>query len=557
MRWQDGHRYAQDIVKGKINACTFVRQACERYLQDRKTASNKGLRFNKKQAQDVLDFFSFCVHIKGELARQPIELSPWQIFIVINLFGWVWKKTGLRRFKSGYIEVARKNGKSTFAAPIGLYMTAFDDEGGAEVYSAATTRDQAKIVFDVARHMVLRSELKKHLTAHKFSVFDETSASSFQPLASDADSLEGKNTHCGIIDELHAHKTRDVYDVLELSCGARSQPLLLTITTAGSDKTGICYEVRNYVAKILEGVIEDDTMFGMIYTLDEPKQWTNPDCWIQANPNLDVSVKQEDMTRLCQKAVQTPDAANQFKTKRLNLWCDAESAYFNMEKWYEAPAAADHEALRKLPCFIGLDLASKLDIAAKVCLFADTDRTYHVTCEFWLPEAVIDQTKSGKARHLMHMYQSWADKGLITLTSGNIIDYRQIRADILADAAYFAVEEIAFDPWGATQLAIQLQDEDGLPMVEVAQTVKNMSEAMKEVEALIIDGRLRLPDHPVLNWMASNVTAKPDRNDNIFPRKDHPESKIDGMVALIIAMLRAMLQRDDSSVYDDDDMVIL
>ena len=309
--------------------------------------------FNETKAQDILDFYELVPHIKGEWAGQPIVPSDWQTFALINLFGWVWKETGLRRFKSGYIEVARKNGKSTFVAPIGLYMVKDDGEPGSEVYSCATTRDQARIVFDAARDMVRRSHLRYHLQAYNHSVTHEASGSCFKPLASDSNSLEGKHTQMGIIDELHAHKNRRVFDVIELSCAARRQPLLLSITTSGDDRTGICYEVRSYLTKVLEGVIEDDTCFGIIYTLDDPAQWKDPKVWVQANPNLGISVKKEDMRCLCQRAVQSPSAANEFKTKRLDIWCNAECAFFNMERWYQCPKVAPEPRLKRLPCFLG------------------------------------------------------------------------------------------------------------------------------------------------------------------------------------------------------------
>lgn len=555
--WESAWDYANDVDSGTINACRWVKLACRRFINDLESGHERSLVFDPDKAQTVLDFYSLVPHIKGEWAGNPIELSPWQVFAVANLFGWVWEQTGKRRFKTGYIEVARKNGKSTFVSPLGLYMTRFDGESGSEVYSCATSRDQARIVFDAARDMVRRSDLRKHMEAFNHSVFHESTSSCFKPLASDSDTLEGKNTHCGIIDELHAHKNRRVYDVIELSCAARSQPLLLSITTAGDDRTGICYEVRSYLTKVLEGVIEDDTLFGMIYTLDDPARWKDPDVWIQANPNLGVSVKQDDMVRLCQKAVQTPSAANEFKTKRLDIWCNAECAYFNMEKWHHCPSPAPEPRLERLPCFMGLDLASKLDVTALVALFQDEDRHCHLKCQFWLPESVVDKHLTGKSHHVMTLYQAWADQGFLTLTPGQIVDYRYIREVVLEWFDQYDVQEIGFDPYGATQLAIQLHEDDGLPMVEVGQTVRNLSEAMKETEALIFDRRIHHGNNPVLDWMASNVTAKVDKNDNVFPLKEHPDNKIDGMVALFMAMNRALVHRDDRSIYESDDLLVL
>ncbi len=549
--WEVGYQYAYDITSKDISACQWTRKACQRFIDDMQNGDERGLIFKVDKAQEVIDFYSHVPHIKGEWAGKPVEPSPWQVFILINLFGWYWKDTDQRRFKSAYIEVGRKNGKSTFVAPLGLYMTRWDDEPGAEVYSAATSRDQARIVFDSARDMVRQSKLRHHIQAFNHSVSHEGTSSSFKPLASDSDTLEGKNTHLAIIDELHAHKNRRVYDVLELSCAARRQPLLLVITTAGTDRTGICYEVRNYLTKVLEGVIEDDRCFGVIYTLDDPEEWKNPDVWIQANPNLGVSVKLEDMQQLCQKARQNPSAASEFKRKRLDIWGAGEAVFFNMELWAKCPPLASDEELATMPCYFGLDLASKLDITALVMVFCDENRHYHVKAHFWLPEVQVDEHRSGKSHHVQQLYKLWAEQGLLTLTDGQIIDFESIRTTVKDWAQRYHPSEIAYDPWGATQMATQLAEQDELPMTEVGQTVKQLSEPMKEVQALIIDGRLHHNQHLVMNWMMSNVIARVDKNENVFPNKDSQDNKIDGAVALITAMSRAMILEDMDKGYHD------
>ena len=544
-----GFTYARKVSKGKIPACKWVHLACDRFLDDVERSAEKGLIFDKKAAGRVVEFYDNVSHIKGELAGKPIQLSDWQTFVLINLFGWMRKDTLFRRFKSAYIEVARKNGKSTFIAPLGLNAICSDGEKGSEVYSAATTRDQARIVFDAARDMARNSpELISRIEVFNHSICQQSTGSCFKPLASDSNSLEGKNTHLALIDELHAHKNRRVYDVLELSMAAREQPMMISITTAGSDRTGICYEVRNYVTKVLEGVIEDDSCFGIIYTLDDPEQWKNPEMWVQANPNLGVSVKMDDMQRLCQKAQESPAAASEFKRKRLNLWGAGEDAYFNMELWAQAPKLGN---LTGLPCYFGLDLASKLDITALVAVFCDEDRRYHIKTQFWLPEAQLQAQRTGKSHHVQTLYQSWAEQGLLTITPGQIIDFEAIRQTIKDWAEQYSPSEIAYDPWGATQLATQLAEEDELPMVEVAQTVRQLSDPMKELQALIIDHRLHHEQHPVMTWMMSNVTAREDRNENVFPNKDSADNKIDGPVALITALSRAMnLEKPDDGYHD-------
>lgn len=344
--------------------------------------------------------------------------------------------------------------------------------------------------------------------------------------------------------------------MLELSCGARRQSLLLVITTAGEDQTGICYEVRGHLVKVLEQVYDDDSVFGVIYAIDDPDQWTDESTWLQANPNLGICPKLDDLRRLCRKAQQTPGAASEFKRKRLGVWGEGASAYFSMEHWRQCPPLADDAVLATLPGFLGLDLASKRDITALVGVFPDADRHVHLKGQFWLPEAVIDARTSGKSYHIQQLYRQWADQGWLTLTPGHIIDYEVIRVAVLDWCQRYDVQAVAYDPWGATQLATQLY-EQGLPMIEVQQSVRHFSEAMKEEDALIIDHRLHHAHSPLMMWMWSNVLARVDKNDNVFPQKQNDESKIDGPVASFMAMNRALVFRDEASVYDEEDLLVV
>ena len=550
---QSAADYAVNVVSGEIIACHWVKLACKRFIDDIENGEARGIYFDADAAQHALDFYDFTAHVKGSLSGKPIELEPWQAFIIANLFGWKIKETGLRRFRTAYNEVARKNAKSTLSSGIGLYMTGFDDEGGAEVYSAATTRDQAKIVFNDARHMVNKSPaLKRRFGVFRSNIHVESTASKFEPLSSDGNTLDGLNTHCAIIDELHAHKTREVWDVMETSTGARTQSLMFAITTAGFNRQGICYEIREYATKVLGGQVEDDSVFAVIYTLDDGDDWTDESLWIKANPNIGVSVRWDDIRRLAKKAKEMPTARNNFLTKRLNVWVNAETAWLNMEKWERALKLPSEDYLRSLPCWIGLDLANKLDIAAFVIVFKDESK-YWLKCRFYLPEDAIE----AKSRTIGNMYQMWSESGYLTLTEGNIIDHEYIEDDLRDALSEYDVQEIGFDPWGSTQLANKLVS-DGAPMVEVPQTVKNFSEAMKEVEALVMSGNLGHGDNPVLNWMASNVTVKEDKNENIFPNKSHADNKIDGMVALFIAMSRIVRHIGDGGhAYEDRGFVTL
>ena len=529
---QDAYDYAEQVVNGDLLACIYVQQACKRFINDLDIGHKRGLEFRPQAADHAINFFRFTRHVKGALAGEVIKLEPWQVFIIANIFGWYWVDSGLRRFRTAYNEVARKNAKSTLASCIALYMLAFDHEEGAEIYSCATKKDQARIVFNDARQMVLKSpELKRIISIQRNTLSVLTSYSKFEPLSSDTNTLDGLNVHLAVLDEVHQQK-REMWDVIETSTGSRLQSLLFAITTAGFDKTGICYEQREYAAKILSGVIEDDTYFAIIFTLDEDDNWKDRSIWIKANPNLGVSVRPDDLERLAKKAEEVPTARNNFLTKRLNIWVNTSVAWLNLERWERCPPSTSDEALQSMPCYVGIDLANKLDIAAVVLVFIDGDRL-HLLCKFYLPT----DTVSVKSLTIGTMYQSWADSGYLTLTEGNVIDHDRIEDDLREILDDYDVREIGFDPWGSTQMANRLAA-DGAPMVEVPQTAKNLSEAMKEVEALVMSGRLHHGDNPVLNWMASNVCARELPNENIMPEKSTADNKIDGMVALFTAVSR-------------------
>ncbi len=541
------NQYIEDVLTGKIPACEWVIKACERQKRDLKTLS--GYVFNPKRGAKVCYFVEHLRHTKGPLARQKIRLEPWQIFILTTVFGWV-DSTGARRFKDVYIEVPRGNGKSALSSAIALYMLAADGEYGAECYSFATTGDQAKIVFDVARQMALMSPDVKSvldLTIQKYSITQLSTGSSFSPKNSKDDSLDGLNTHFGCIDELHAHKTRGLYDVIETSIGKRKQPMVWTITTAGFDTSGICYEVRTIVTMILNQTVQVESQFGIIYTIDEGDDWTTDEALIKANPNWGVSVNPETLFSHREKALTLPSAANNFKTKYLNVWCSAKSAWMDMQAWKacEDPTL-DLSDFEGCPCIIGLDLGAKNDITAKVRIFprqrSDGKTEYVAFYDFYLPEDTIEKSTNSQ-------YHGWVDRGFIHQTPGAMTDFSVVEEGIREDLSRFEVQAIAYDPWQATQLATRLS-EDGAPMVEFRNTVQNMSDPMKSLEALVLDGRIKHVGNPAMNWMMGNVVAKLDAKDNIFPRKERYENKIDGPVAMIYAL--AMCMSDIETDEDDD-----
>lgn len=534
-------RYAEDVVSGEVVACEWVRLACKRQLDDLERWQDGGpYRFDPDAAERVCSFIELLPHIKGPLAGKPIRLEPWQCFILTTTFGWI-KPDGKRRFRRVYIEVPRGNAKSTLSSGLALYMLALDREGGAEVYSLATTRDQARIVFSVAQHMAKRSpQYRRHfgveVAAH--SIYQQSTASKFEPLAAEGSTLDGLNIHFGCVDELHAHKSRAVYDVVETGTGKRPNSLLWIITTAGSDRAGICYEVRSYLCKVLQGVFDDDTQFGIIYSIDTDDDWTKPEALIKANPNWGVSVETGSVLALQQKALQMPSATANFQTKHLNVWVSVNQAWMSMTKW---DAMGDPglriEDFAGCDCMIGLDLASKVDIAAKVYAFTRRDMPGHywIFGRYYLPQLAVDTAKNSQ-------YDGWARAGLLTVTEGSVTDYDLIERELLDDCRRFRVKGVPYDPWQATQLASHMMAQR-VPMIETRQIVANMSEPMKAWEALTYEGKLHHDGNPILAWMVSNVVCHRDKKDNVYPLKERDEAKIDGVVAGVMALGRWLLKK--------------
>jgi phage terminase large subunit-like protein len=559
-------KYAERVVSHEILTCEWVQKACKRQLDDLIRFKRKSslYQFNPelldrngrpyRPADNLCAFIERLPHVKGPLASKMIVLEPWQVFILSTVFGWV-KSDGKRRFRRSYIEVPRGNAKSTLSSAVGLYMLAADREGGAEVYSLATTRDQARIVFGDAQTMArlspgFRNRFAVNVGAHNMHVLQ--TGSKFEALSAEGSTLDGLNIHFGCIDELHAHKTRTVYDVVETGTGKRDNSLLWVITTAGSNRSGICYEVRSFVTKLLNRVFEDDSQFGIIYGLDEGDDWTIKDSLIKANPNWGISVREEILVPLQAKAMQLPSAVNNFKTKHLNEWVSADKAWMDMRAW-DAGTSPDLELDQFLgqPCWVGLDLASKTDIAALVMVFqhSDTPDAYVVFGKYYLPEDTVQAAGNSQ-------YEGWSHTGRLSVTPGNVIDFSWIEADLLDIASRFSVQAVAFDPFQATQLSTRMLSE-GLPMIEVRPTVLNFSEPMKTLEALVLQKKLVHDGDPVLAWMASNVVAHTDVKDNIYPRKERAENKIDGIVALIMALSRAIKPGDSVVLGSDYELMLL
>jgi phage terminase large subunit-like protein len=555
-------QYAADVCSGTIVACKWVRLACERHLRDLERAGTEALPYvfnpelvdgkgkTYRPANRVCGFAELMHHIKGDWAArgEKIVLGAWQVFALASIFGWVHMVTCKRRFRKADIFVPRKNAKSTKASVAGLYMLAFDGEFGAEVYSGATSRDQAHEVFGPARKMAMaspefRSTFGVVPNVSNLAVIDTNSK--FEPLIGKPG--DGASPSCAIVDEYHEHSTSELYDTMWTGMGARSQPLLLMITTAGSNIGGPCFTHQLELQKVLEGVVVDERRFGVIYTIDKGDDWTDPAVLFKANPNLGVSIDAEKLIADQAEAVRDPRKQAVFKTKHLNVWVNAASPWLNLEALQKAAdPTLKRQDFRGEQCWQGLDLASKTDIASKASLFrrlVDGEWHYYLFTKNWLPEAAVNKPEN-------EHYRGWVVEGHLVKTPGNMINLKQIQEDVEADSELHVIAEIPMDAWGSREIAPSLQ-EAGYTVVDVPMTTRNLSEPMKMIAALVDDGRFHHCGNRATMWMFSNVEVFEDRNENIFPRKASAEKKIDAAVAAILAMSRAMLGAVDTSSIDD------
>jgi len=541
--------YVAQVLDGNIAATESIKKSCRRHIND---LEKDHIYFDYDAADHAINFFSnFLKHYEGDFANEPFILYGWQAFIVGSLFGWKNTDDDLRRFRVGYIEVPRKNGKTTLLAGIGNYMFTADGEPGAQVYSAATKKDQAKILYNTAKTQIEQSKsLRKRVKIVQNNMSILKTYSKFEPLGADSDTMDGLNVHCGLVDELHAHKNSGVWDVLDTATGSRSQPLMLGITTAGYNTNCFCYEQHLYALEIVdpESDFNDDTFFTFIATPDEGDDWKDPETWEKVNPNFGVSVKEKDLKRLAKKASRIPSAQNSFLVKRLNIWTTQETRWIPMDEWdLVADIEVTFDELKGRKCYAGLDLASSTDIAAFVMVFPFDDGSFKIWPHFWIPE----DTMREKIEMDRVPYDEWVKKGYITATEGNVINYKAIRLFIERMYEKVEIAEIAFDRWGAVQITQQLEAMN-LTVVPFGQGFKDMSPPSKEVERLILQERLHHSGNPVLRWMAKNVVIQTDPADNIKPNKSKSKNRIDGIVAMIMAIDRATRHEDENnkSVYE-------
>ena len=562
-------KYCKDIISGKIPACNYVKLSCQRHINDlsKQSDSDYPYRFDKALANRRCKFSEAFAHVKGKWAGQKLKLEPFQIFIQCCLFGWIKKETGKRRFRISYIELPRKNGKSTMAATDGLYMLSADGEKSSEVYSGATTEKQALEVFRPAWQMAQKSDgfkekFKASLSGtprNPTSIYILSDMSRFEPIVGKPG--DGSSPQCAIIDEFHEANTSDQYDSMDTGMGAREQPLMDVITTAGTNTSSPCYEMHMKAVKVLDGTIQDDSFFSIIYTIDQGKDYRDFNVWIEANPNYGVSIQKDFLFQKYTETMTDVNKQNINLCKHLNVWTNAGTAWMNMTKW----AACEDKTLKiedykGKNCYIAIDLANKIDICAKIQLFSDgvaeTERevvdpdTGEVVIKKTLKEKFVFFTKFYLPEDTVNLpgnehYTNWQKEGLLTVTSGARTDFKFIEDDIKADNSLYPIQELAFDPREATYLINNIQEWASFECIEVNQGPTMMSEPMKELEALIYDGMIRHDGNKIFTWMMGNVIKKQGRNSGpvkyYYPTKQKDSDKIDGPVALIMGVGQAML----------------
>lgn len=515
--------------------------------------------FDEATAKDAIDFFGdMLTHVEGKWAGHPFKPEPWQQAIVGNLFGWKSKRTGLRRYREALLYVPRKNGKTNLVGGTINYIFHCDNEPGAQIYLAAAERDQASLCFNIAAQMnyanpelISRCDIypgRKQMTMKPHLC--DGKQSEVKAISADANTKHGFNIHAAVIDELHAQPNRDLVDVLQTGTVSRAQPIIFHVTTADFDRPSICNEKHDYACKVRDGIINDPSFLPAIWEATIEDDWKHPDTWRKANPNFDVSIPHEYMARECQKAIDSPAYENTFKRLHLNIKTQQDVRWLSMDRWDRTDS--ELPILDGRPCIAGLDLASTSDLSAFVLFFPSDSGPHCVLPFFWLPI----ETAKKRERDDRVPYMQWLNEGFIRKTEGNVTDYDIIRRDINELRRKYNIREIAFDPWNATQLANQLT-QDGFELVKYGQSMANMNEPSKRLEKLIGSQSITFGRNPVMRWMASNVTVMQNSDGHIKPDKKRSTEKIDGIVALVMAMGRWIVSQDTTSVYQKRGIITL
>ncbi len=525
-------KYIKQVQSGKKLVCSTIKMAVERHLNDLITAPERGLYFDKQAAERVFAFFQVLNHCPDKVKWVPFECEDWQALIIYLAFGWK-RANKTRRFRFIYTEIAKKNGKTTFAAAIANYLLYFDGENEAEVYQAATIEKQAKICFDKAREMIVRSPaLKSRATILRKNVSIESSVSKMEPIGRDSNSIEGANSSGAIVDEYHLWKNNDTLDNLRSGSVNRKQPFFFIITTAGTDKTLPCYSYRLLCLDILRGIKKQDDILPFIFTLDESDDWKDEAAWYKSNPNLGISVELDSMRDEFKAALNDPRQEANFKTKNLNLWVDAPETWIKDERIRMCDYGTAEEDLIGQICYAGIDIASHVDICALALFFPDINGRPVAKFHFWIPEAKVLEKEDRVD------YRTWTSQGYITITPGDVIDIDQLTDEIESLIRQYQCEGFAFDPAKAFHGVIQNLQKLGLEELldEYSQGIRSMSEPVKLIERMVTSTEIDLLQNPVIRWMFSNVQIISDQNENIKADKRKSREKIDGIVALANAV---------------------
>ena len=530
------YQYAEDVRSGVQPVSRLTRLAIDRWFRDLETGGERGLRFDENAAGKVFRFSGYCRQYEGEFAGQPLELQPWQCFGIANIFGWL-RADGTRRFRVVYERVPRKNGKTTKAAMIACYGLLADGEGGPRVYSAATKRDQARELYDAAQAMIDQSpKLTSLVKTYADRITCPANRGRLQALSKDSKSMDGLNVHMGMIDELHAHTNSAVWDVVKSARGARKQPLIYAITTAGFIPDSVDADQLDYATRVLEGAVEDDSYFALIYTIDNPEKWDCEDEWKKANPNYGVSVNPDDMREQCLMAKEIPSERIEFMTKRLDLPVRGEAKWMNLERFKLCAEEYDDQApwngnaeFKGLAAWGGLDLSSVEDMTALTFTVVINGKT-RTFVRVYLPQGALDRRLAKGDKSL----EKFVITGHLQITPGETVDYDFIKRDIRTAMSYFSVQAIAFDRWNSNQLVNDMLNE-GVPMVEHGQGYVAMSPPMKELMLRVLNQQFEY-SNPVLYWCVSNLVSDTDAADNVKPAKDKCKEKIDAAVSTIMAL---------------------
>lgn len=504
------------------------------------------------------NFFPLVLrHVKGEWADRPLELQPWQSDGFIKpLFGWKRTlpdgeqrpETDLRRYRTAYLEIPRKNSKSTMAAGLGLYLLISDGEPGCEVYGAAADREQARIVFSIAKGMIEKdSDLSMRCRCYKNLIEVPRTGAIYRVLSSDVGSKHGFNAHGVIFDEVHAQPNAELWDVLTTSGGARRQPVTIALTTAGFDRHSLCYKLHEQALRILHGKSENKSFFPVVYAADDEDDWTSEEVWHKANPNLGVSINIDFLREECKLAQEMTSRENTFRRLYLNQWVQQETRWVSLDKWDKCAGNISLEELRGRECYIGVDLSTTIDVSAVVLCFPFPDEVVKVLPFFWVPQANIAE----RVRRDKVPYDEWVNHGVVFATPGNVVDYTAIRAYIGELSKLYNIKEIVVDRWNATALVTWLE-EDGFEVALMGQGFASLSAPTKMLEGLILSGRLHHGDNEVLRWMFGNVAIESDAAGNIKPSKKASQERIDGIAAMINGLSRLSVRKEDKrSVYID------